>query len=383
MHALFMKGATVKSLLAEYGIETTQKQLQPLLPLRILNDQPCPGCGAPLQQKWATKTYGLPPAFCKSCGHQQLSVCTCRYCLRKRLKRANREWSDKRVTFSQLCLKHKILLMALLLTQQDDIAGVHEINSIGPFAPDFSSTEGFIGELWSAGAIVLTRAPEWVTSNYRSEWMYVPEAYGWSSNVSANTAQEKALTAWEVIERLRRDFDTNLQLSDEPELITLIRELAEHAGFAYLEQQMGKEKLDISAAAATRKVLRCMIETLPLADICAIGWQASKNCGRAYTNKVATSRKHAANMLPGQMARVAESRALKPDTWKVDRAFNRVSRIERVLHDELFGGQDTFFNWPLDRYCEEVVLPRLQSGRKVTPSRAPSQTCPPDTVLKV
>lgn len=62
MHALFMKGATVKSLLAEYGIETTQKQLQPLLPLRILNDQPCPGCGAPLQQKWATKTYGLPPA---------------------------------------------------------------------------------------------------------------------------------------------------------------------------------------------------------------------------------------------------------------------------------------------------------------------------------
>lgn len=58
MHALFMKGATVKSLLAEYGIENTQKQLQPLLPLRILNDQPCPGCGAPLQQKWATKTYG-------------------------------------------------------------------------------------------------------------------------------------------------------------------------------------------------------------------------------------------------------------------------------------------------------------------------------------
>ncbi len=30
MHALFIKGATVKSLLAEYGIESTQKQLQPL-----------------------------------------------------------------------------------------------------------------------------------------------------------------------------------------------------------------------------------------------------------------------------------------------------------------------------------------------------------------
>jgi hypothetical protein len=100
--------------------------------------------------------------------------------------------------------------MSLLLTQQDDIAGVLEANSIGSFAPGFSSTEGFIGELWNAGAIVLTRAPEWVTSNC------------------------------------------------------------------------------------------CMIETLPLADICAIGWQAAKNCGRAYTNKVATSRKHAANMLPGK-----------------------------------------------------------------------------------
>jgi len=58
----FYEGRHREELLAEYGIETTQKQLQPLLPLRILNDQPCPGCGAPLQQKWATKTYGLPPA---------------------------------------------------------------------------------------------------------------------------------------------------------------------------------------------------------------------------------------------------------------------------------------------------------------------------------
>lgn len=55
--------------------------------------------------------------------------------------------------------------------------------------------------------------------------------------MSARTLQKKkALTAREIIERLRRDFDTNLQPSDEPELIALIRELAEHAGFAYLEQ---------------------------------------------------------------------------------------------------------------------------------------------------
>ncbi len=154
-----------------------------------------PGLRCAVAAEMGNKDIRFTSGICKPCGHQQLSVCTCRYCLRKRLKRANREWSDKRVPFSQLCLKHKILLMSLLLNQQDDIAGVREANSIGPFAPGFCSTEGFIGELWNAGAIVLTRAPEWVTSNYRSEWMYVPEAYGWSSNVSANTEEEKALTA--------------------------------------------------------------------------------------------------------------------------------------------------------------------------------------------
>lgn len=67
----FYEGRHREELLAEYGIETTQKQLQPLLPLRVLNDQLCPDCGAPLQQKWATKTYGVPQAFYKPCGHQR------------------------------------------------------------------------------------------------------------------------------------------------------------------------------------------------------------------------------------------------------------------------------------------------------------------------
>ncbi|MFY0727187.1 hypothetical protein [Pseudomonas sp. NFX15] len=147
--------------------------------------------------------------------------------------------------------------------------------------------------------------------------------------------------------------------------------MAEDYAFSYLDLQMSKQKLNFTSESATRKVLRSLIEVLSLADVCAIGRQAARDCGKAYEEKIATSRKHAANMLPGKITRIAELRSSKADLWKVERALNRVSRIERVLHDLLFGGHDTIFNWPQDHYYAEVILPRLQGGRVVSPSKVP------------
>lgn len=320
-----------------------------------------------MQQKWPTKSYGSQPAFCKPCGHEQIRNCTCRYCYRHKLKSANREWADTRVPYSQLGLRHKILLSALLLTQRGEIAGTKRSGELGPFAPGASSTEKLISELWDSGFIVLSRAPAWVTSNHRSEWVFMPEEYGWSNNVSAEEGAEAAVPATELIEWLFTDVDNHLQISDEPVLVAMIKELAEEAAYAYIAFEMYKAGLELSCEAATRKVLHTMLETLSLADICAIGWQAAKNCGKCFTNNVARCRRHAINMLPGQMTRIAEARLLKPDAWKVDMAINKVSRVERVLHEVLFGALDEYFSWPLDLYWLEVVVPRLQGGCLVVP----------------
>ncbi|MCO8171558.1 hypothetical protein NJC40_27705 [Pseudomonas sp. 21LCFQ02] len=258
-------------------------------------------------------------------------------------------------------------MSALLVTQRDEVAGTKRARELGPFAPGSSSAESFINELWDAGVIVLSRAPAWRTSDHRSEWVYMPEEYGWSSNVSAEQGDEAAVPAAELVECLFTDLDNNLQTSDEPILVAMIRELVEDAAYVYIELEMHKAGLELSCEAATRKVLRTMLETLSLADICAIGWQAAKNCGKCYTDNVAKSRRHAANILPGQMSRIAEARLLKPDAWKVERPINRVSRIERVLHDVIFAGQDEFFSWPLDVYFLEIVVPRLKNGCVVIP----------------
>lgn len=371
MHTRFMKGAKVKDLLVEYRIEATYKQLQPLLPLKILNDTPCPSCNAPMQQKWETKSYGIPAPFCGPCGHEQGSHCCCRHCRRQQLRRANREWSEMRLPYQHLTLKDKILLAALLLTHVDGVAGVAGTSEIGTFAPSISSTQALVGGLWGSGIVVMVSAPDWVNSDLRREWIYLTEEYGWSSNVSGGTPDEAALSASELLLRLRTDLSSGLEPSDEAAVVGMIREVAEDYSFAYLVAQMDKQKLDITSESATRKVLRSLIEVLALADICAIGWQAAKDCGKAYQDKAATSRKHAANMLPGRMDKIAEARRLKPNAWKVERALNRVSRIERVLHDLLFGGHDSFFNWPLNRYYTEVVVPRLQGGRLVAPTKGP------------
>jgi hypothetical protein len=371
LHTRFINGEKVKDLLCEYHVETSYAQLQPLLPLRILNDNPCPSCGSPMQQKWQTKSYGMPAPFCKPCGHEQGSHCCCRHCVDQRIRLANKEWAEQRLPYLRLQLKDKILLTALLLTHVDGVAKVSGTSDVGAFAPSINGIRSFIGELWGAGAVVMASAPQWVTDSLRSQWIYVAEEYGWSNNVSADTADEAAMPASELLLRLRADLESGLASSDEAALVSMIREVAEDYAFSYLDLQMSKQKLDITSESATRKVLRVMIEVLSLADVCAIGWQAAKDCGKAYESKIATSRKHAANMLPSTMTRIAEIRSRKADPWKVERALNRVSRIERVLHDVMFGGHDTFFNWPLDIYYAEVVLPRLQGGRVVTPSKVP------------
>lgn len=370
MHARFMSGAKAKDLFVEYQVETTSNQIQSFLPLRILNDMPCPNCNAPMQQKWETKTNGMPVPFCKPCGHEQYNACTCTYCRNRRICKANREWSDKRVPYVHLTLKDKILLTALFLTHVDYVACVSLKSEVGAFAPSITSNERYLAGLWNSGAIVLATAPHWVV-DIRRDWTFIPEEFGWRSNVTVGTAAEPALLASELLVRLCYDLTSGLEASDEAAVVGLMREVAEEYSYAYLDAQMDKQKLEITSESATRNVLRDLIEILPLADICAIGWQSAKDCGNAYKDKIATSRKHAANMLPGKMARLAEMRRLKPDAWKFERALSKVSRIERVLHDLLFGGQDTFFNWPLNRYYAEVVMPRLQGGRLIAPSKVP------------
>ncbi|MCV4286435.1 hypothetical protein OH708_00810 [Pseudomonas capsici] len=282
------------------------------------------------------------------------------HCREWRIRCANREWSSRQVPYLQLTLKDKILLAALLLTHVDDVAGVTQTHEVGAFAPSLDSTQVFIDELWSSGVIVLTTAPDWVTTNLRTEWIYMSEEYGWSGNVSCESGEEKILPASKLLHQLLDDLCSGLEASDEATLVAMISELAEDYALAYIETQMDKQNLDLTSKSATRKVVQSLMEELPLADVCAIGWQAVKYCGNAYRDKIANNRRHAANMLPGIMAKIADTRKLKQDPWKVQRGIKTVSRIERILHDLLFEGHDTFFNLPLNRYCEEVVKPRFR-----------------------
>ena len=99
-------------------------------------------------------------------------------------------------------------------------------------------------------------------------------------------------------------------------------------------------------------------------SVCAAAWEAAKSLGKALDSGVAKNRRHASNMLPNTLKKRVEARVSKPDAWKVQRSPFHVSRISRILHDRIFGGDDAIVSWPLSRYYNEVVMPRLIYGKR-------------------
>ncbi|WP_263262385.1 hypothetical protein [Pseudomonas sp. RIT-PI-S] len=145
-------------------------------------------------------------------------------------------------------------------------------------------------------------------------------------------------------------MDTEVGIGDEETLVTIIRENAEDEAIQYAEDQLYRHNMDMTAEAKTREVMRSLIETTPLESTLASSWEAAKSSRRAFDEKIANNRKHASNMFPNAVLRRATARAAKPDARVVNRNPEQVSRLSRVLHDRIFGGDDAFFGWPLSRY---------------------------------
>lgn len=371
LHSRYLAGEKVNTLFTEYNIETASNHLQPLLPLRTLLTLPCPGCGQPLQQKWQTKTNGEPEPFCKPCNHIQSSSCGCTSCHATRIRKYNGKWASTVVRYDLLSLREKILLLALIWSTDHARASINRFQGAGAFCTSPDGSSRYIEQLRKNGVIKLVYAENWL-ADIKSTVSYGLEKTAWRSNVSDGEHDASDLLSPEdLISRLKLDLDENINEADEETIVTLIREVSEDDAFQYAEEQLTKQNLEMTAEAKTRETLRTLLETTALESVCAAAWEAAKSVGEALKTKAATNRRHASNMFPSTLKKRANSRASNSDAWRVQRSHLHVSRISRVLHDRIFGGEDAFFTWPLSRYYSEVVIPRLVLGKVSTAINKP------------
>jgi hypothetical protein len=369
LHNRYLSGEKLATLFAHYGIQSTRNRLQSLLPLKYL-DKPCPGCREPLRQKWKTKTSGEPAPFCKSCDHVETTSCSCNVCHFSRIDAYNGQWATRLIPYRNLYLRDKILLLAFIWSVGHLRATINPYDNAGHFSSSHIACRRYIKELHAHGAIKLVFSQSW-WSDIESSVDYGLEATKWRANVAVDESDVTPMPIHQLLTQLRSDLDTEIGLDDEEAIVTLIRENALEEAFEYSESQLSHQNLDMTAETKTREVLCNLLETTPLDSVLAAVWEASKSVKKALDDKIANSRRHASNMFPNAIVRRAAARARKTDAWTVDRKPGGVSRISRILHDHIFGGSDAFFSWPLSRYRAEVIMPRLFSSTRSTPSQKP------------
>jgi len=384
LHNRYLSGEKLATLFAHYGIQSTRNSLQALMPLRYL-DKPCPGCGNPLQQKWATKTGGESAPFCKPCSHVETRSCSCQVCYSSRIDAYNGHWATRLIPYWDLSLRDKILLLAFIWSEDHLNASINPYIDAGAFSGSHKTCVHHVKELHARGAIKLVFAQDWQL-DVESGIEYGLEHTIWRANVALNGSDVAPLPILQLLTQLRSDLDAEIGLDDEETIVTLIRENALEEAFEYSESQLSRQNLDMTAETKTREVLCDLLETTPLNSVLAAVWEASKSVKKALDDKIANSRRHASNMFPNAIVRRAAARARKTDAWTVDRKPGGVSRISRILHDHIFGGSDALFSWPLSRYHAEVIMPRLISNMRLSPSqraRAASVTDKPRSASEI
>ncbi|UST92746.1 hypothetical protein [Pseudomonas siliginis] len=363
LHSRYLAGEKVYTLLDEYQIKSTSNHLQGLLPLKILSAQLCPGCDQPLLQKWETKSSGVSEPFCKPCGHIKNGNCHCTACRAERISVYNGKWAFEHLPYSALTLRDKILLLALIWQPDHSRATINRFQGAGEFCTSTSGSLQYIKQLRRLGAIKLVYAENWL-SDIESVVEYSLENTAWRSNVSSDDNPNAPLSPEDLIAKLNFDLDNTVDEFDYETLTTLIEQISVEDAFQYSAEQLSKQNLEMTADAKTRETLSILLETTAMESVCAAAWEAAKSVGKALDSGVAKNRRHASNMFPNTLKKRVEARVSKPDAWKVQRSPFHVSRISRILHDRIFGGDDAIVSWPLSRYYNEVVMPRLIYGKR-------------------
>lgn len=358
LHARFLTGEKLKRLFYDYKIQTTSNQLQSLLPVRILYSKRCPNCNLPLQQKWRGRKYGDTAPFCKLCKHIDQANCSCESCHFQRIRFFNGRWAREYIPYIALSLRDKILLLAFFMPSDEHIVSTVNHHNIDKFCSGRAASALYISDLQMNGRIILFKAPRW-TLDVQDVVNFSLEQTIWSANVCLNVGDDQPLLMHDLISKLEVDIDGAISTIEEPVLVEFILEVVESEACHYLVSQLVKHGIKISSEKKIREVLRYLLESFALNDVLAIAWEATKYAARAVETRAAVNIKHAGNLVPGKMLRLAEKRLSKPHAWKFYRNNHNVSRILRVIQNRVLDGGDTLFLQPFPRYYSDIIVPRL------------------------
>lgn len=367
LHARYMAGENLKALKVEYGIDAPMRPLQLILP-PITSPAPCPNCQSLMSRKWQVKGKPEPFAECASCKHIDDAGCKCPTCKKGALKLVNGRWNSSRVPYGELSLREKILLRALLTGSKHPHVTFGPSKTDESLMPNWRSSVKYMTELRQRGLIVLTEDFGLSKATRFREWGMSTD-HAWKINVSGEGSEGTQLKIEELQRRFNQDLTESVSIGDADEIGSLIFEVAFDEARDYLMERFDNSVLELTNYEKLCALLRDMLLIHSMKEVQSDIWLALRSARKSWDDRFVKTRQHASNRVLGNIERATKWRLENPERGrKFERSPEYIGRISRSLHDDLFGGNDAVFNWPLQRYYDEIVLPRLKSGRMNPPA---------------
>ena len=143
----------------------------------------------------------------------------------------------------------------------------------------------------------------------------------------------------------------------EDELFSLLVEISIEEVLQYLYIKTEELNVTFTAEKKTREIIEQLLIDFSVSEIYYFVKKSVEDAHIFYAKGLASSKKHAGNIIPGKMLSLGE-RALK-ENWDTYR-YNRDSRsprsyLSQIIFDFLLQDEDAGFNKAIGRYWEQEV----------------------------
>jgi hypothetical protein len=345
----FLAGTRPGQLIREYQIQASPSQLWRLLPGQLLEDEPCPACGAPMLKPLGVPHYHRHAAHvrCTSCGHANGNVCACDYCMKRLDAEVSAQVAQEERLIQDFCvstrrpntapsaarewtLRSAVLFIALVRTCE--LRGEGELGPVSespiPFAPRGRAGLSFLEELLATGLVAIS--PHSFCNAFVIEGdqvvQWLPTEACWSVQLDGYS-------------RTVRELEEVALHGDWPkhwfsEVAGIRRDLAIAESEEFLEYCADERRLAAPDGPKTRAMIENLLQDFSVGQTYRIIHIGCTHAADFMVRK-RCSRLHASNFIIGDCQRWADrARAEHWDVGVYRRNFNCPrSQVSHVLHD--------------------------------------------------
>ncbi|RZO09439.1 hypothetical protein EKG40_08280 [Pseudomonas moorei] len=369
MYLRYLAGDKTSDLIREYEINTNLNSLLKLLPLIPREDLVCPYCASPASQRRRAKAGPKVQPTCTGCSHVYESAderCGCEGCRSAYVHELNAEGMQRRVPYTELTIREKIILLSALSMTNDFNRASFSIYQLQRYDPKFAPTPALHtkcqNELFHRKIILVSEETTHSSLEFYRKYDHT-DFLLWRPNVSFNNEMEESLEI-DLLQMLLSNDLSTVNPDYATPLIELMYELSIEEAMEYLGHQVSLSNVNFKAWVAARTTLRSLLPSKSISEIFGFIWVAVKDAERAIGRKNINGATHAGNLIPTNISQAAEAFETRPPKHAY-REFYRLNHLKpcelsNTIYELILGDKDGAFKIPLPRYIDEIMRPTLE-----------------------